>query len=329
MIEDVGKWGAQCHWIKYRFKNRKSDQVQVIPKLVKLFREMRPDVVHTHLFDDSLAGLTAARLAGIKMRVITKGDAAFHYYHTPKWVKFDRLNNWNATHVIAISEQNRKFILEKEHANPDKVIMIHHGIPIDEITRQSEKQKEAFIKRFQLEGKRVVGTVSRFIEWKGHRFIILAAEEILKTYPDTVFLFTGIGDQEMKLKQLIADKGLENHFRFTGSINYADMPSLYGIMDVYLHAASFEPFGFVIIEAMANGIPVISSATGVAADAIIHRKNGVLTGQGDVSGIVEGLKYLFENDHSIIAHEARKTAEALFRFDIMWNNYISLYRKSL
>ena len=115
MIEDAKKWGWECHWIKFDDKKRKSSMVSSFFKMYKLFKKMKPDVVHTNLFDDSLPGLLAARLAGIKKRVITKQDTTFHYYYAPKWIIADKFNNWNATDLIPVSKEAEEFIINKEY----------------------------------------------------------------------------------------------------------------------------------------------------------------------------------------------------------------------
>ena len=73
------------------------------------------------------------------------------------------------------------------------------------------------------------------------------------------------------------------------------IPSLYSILDVYVHAASFEPFGFVIPEAMMNGAPVVSTPTGSALDAIIHKENGYLAEYKNSDSLAEGISYIINN----------------------------------
>src|ERR1700722_13067128 len=130
MIEDMKARGCDCYWVKYNGSRRKSSSIKAFFRLYKLFRKLKPDVINTHLFDDSFVALFAARLAGVRIRAITKGDAAFHWYFTPQWVWADRFNNSNATHIVAISDESKKFIIEKEKAKATKVYRIHHGIPI-------------------------------------------------------------------------------------------------------------------------------------------------------------------------------------------------------
>src|SRR5574337_316178 len=101
MVNDMKSFGASCYWIQYNSINRKMELIKSIVAIYKLLRKIKPDIVHTHLFDDSFAALLAAKLAGVKRRFITKGDTGFHYFYTPKWILFDRLNNYLSTDVIA------------------------------------------------------------------------------------------------------------------------------------------------------------------------------------------------------------------------------------
>jgi len=149
MMEDVGKYGWNCYWFKYDYHKRKSGMIRAFFQLYRLFKKLKPDVVHTHLFDDSFPGLMAARLAGIKKRVVTKQDTTFHYFYAPKWVFADKINNNNATHIIPVSKEAEKFIIEKENAPVEKITMIHHGIPPEIFTQQSEVYKKEIIEKLQ------------------------------------------------------------------------------------------------------------------------------------------------------------------------------------
>lgn len=329
MIADMEARGSRCVWIPFDDRHRKRSMLSVIPKLYRLFRREKPDVVHVHLFDDAVPALVAARLANVRVRVITKQDTTFHWFYAPGGVKYDRLNNRNATHLVAVSEECRQFVLEKEKADPKKVSLIHHGIPIAALTVQREDRKQYLRDRFQTQDRFVIGTVARLIEWKGYRHIIGAAELLVKKFPQLLFLFAGEGDQKAELEQLIREKNLEQHIQFTGWVDRADIPSFYGILDVYLHAAAFEPFGFVIAEAMANGAPVVSTATGAAADAIITGENGFLVDDRTPEALAAGIRFMLNADRKTIGTRGKQTAEEKFPIAKMWNGYLSLYRNAL
>ncbi len=304
--------------------------LKVLRPLIRLLKKINPDIIHSHLFDDALPVLLAARIAGIKVRVITKGDTAFHWYFARKGVKFDRFNNRNATHIVALSEESKDFILKNEKADPKKLNLIHHGIPVEEITHQDGKIKSELRTRFGIgENKIVIGTISRFIEWKGYKKIIDAAEILVKENPDLLFLFTGNGGQKDEIANLIKEKNLEQAIALTGWIGRNEMPSYYGIMDIYLHAAQFEPFGLVIPEAMFNAVPVVSTATGAAKDAIRTGENGFLVSSASGEAIVEGIRFVLKNDRKKIGERGRQTANEMFTLEIMWKNHLALYRKAV
>ncbi|HEU4719601.1 MAG TPA: glycosyltransferase family 4 protein [Bacteroidia bacterium] len=330
MIEDMDRRGSKAYWIPFRNTSRGRSMLAAVPKLVRLFRELKPDVVHAHLFDDAVPALAAARIAGVKVRVITKGDTGFHWYFAPKGIKFDRLNNRNANLIFALSQESRDFILEKEKADPRKVKIVHHGIPVAQVTHQAAEARDRLRARFGIrEGDIVIGNVSRFIEWKGHRHIIAAAEMLVKENPRLRFLFAGTGDLQQEMMALVRKKNLAGNIQLTGWIERSDMPSFYGIMDIYLHAAAMEPFGFVIAEAMMNAVPVVSTSTGAARDAIESGKNGYLVSAQNAEALAEGIRYLLSVDRKKTGEAGRQTALQLFSLDRMWQDHLRLYREAL
>ena len=328
MIEDVGQYGCDCYWVKYDDKERKKDLVRATWDIYQICKKIKPDVIHSHLFDDALPTMLAGRLAGVKIRANTRGDASYHYYYAPTWFVFDKFNNWNSTHIVAISEECKDFVLDKEKADPIKVTRIHHGIPVKEFTNQSEKDKDFLKNKYNLHGKKVIGTVSRLIEWKGYRYIIEAAKDLVKIYPDIKFLFVGTGPQKEELEDLITQYNLNDHVILVGWMERSLIPSFYGVLDVYLHAASNEPFGFVIAEAMMNSAAVISTKTGAALDAINHLENGYLIEPKDSHGIIEGIQYILSHNTNELRQKAASTATYMYNFERMWQDYIDLYKKT-
>lgn len=327
MLEDMRNRGCDCYWVPFNSDSRKKDMLLAIPKLMRIFKLLKPDVVNTHLFDDSFPGLFAARLAGIKRRVITKNDTTFHWNYAPKWVWADKFNNINATNIVAISNESKAFILDKEKADAAKVSLIHHGIPFQYLCNQTEAYKNELKEKFKLNNCIVIGTVSRYIEWKGYRYIIEAAASIIKKYPQAKFLFTGDGPQRDELNSLIIEHGLQDHIVLTGWVDRDYIPSLYGIMDIYVHAAIKEPFGFVIAEAMANGVPLVTTQTGAAADALEHKKNCYFVAEKNARDIAFGVDWMLQDvaKKEKIVEEIKHIAHKLYDVKDMVKNYINLY----
>lgn len=328
MLKEMEALNINCIWIKYNQRYKKINQITSLIKIYLILKKIKPDAINTHLLEDSVPGLIAAKLAGVEQRIITKGDTAFHWYYAPKWVTLDKLNNKMATDVVAISEESKHFILEKEKADKNKVTMIHHGIPIKEILQSvDERKKIEFQKTYNPENKFLIGVVSRYVEWKGYKYILEAAKIAQNKFPNVHFLFVGMGTEKNSLISELDSKNI-NNVSICSWVEPQDMPSLFSSFNAFLHAASMEPFGFVIAEAMAHSLPIISTPTGAAKDAIIHLENGYLTQEKDSKSIVEGINYLLNNDLSEMKKNAFETASKLYDFSIMYNNYLKLYSKN-
>jgi glycosyltransferase involved in cell wall biosynthesis len=331
MMKEMELRGCECYWVEFDSDKRKSGMIKALFKLYKLFKKLNPDVVNAHLFDDSLPALLAARFAGVKRRVIRKQDTAYHWLYAPQWVWADRFNNNNATHIIAISEEAKKFVIEKEKALPSKVYMIHNGIPLDEFTRQDKETIESFKKKFELEGKIVLGTIARFIEWKGYKYIIEAARILAAKNINFKFLLIGEGEQKKEMQDLVDKYKLNEHIVFTGWVNRKDIPSLYGVMDLYVHAAIMEPFGFVVSEAMANGVPIVTTKTGAAADVLKHKETCYFAEDRSPQSLADGIEWMINNPElrEKMKGEIKQLAEQNFDIDKMLEKHILLYKGDL
>ncbi len=331
MLDDMSQRSCDCYWIKYDDAKRKRGMAFAFFKLLRLFKKIKPDIVHTHLFDDSLPGLLAAKILGIKQRWITKQDAWFHHLYAPSYVKFDRFNNSNATHIHAVSTENKKFLINVEKAPEDKIYLIRNGFPFDIMTKSNEQDINTLKEKYELKGKFVVGTVARLIEWKGHQLIIEAAKELVKKYSDIKFIWAGTGSPEYKallLKQ-IHEANLQKHITIADWIERQRMPSLYKTMDMYLHPAINEPFGFAISEALMNGIPIAATQTG-SVDLIEHEKSGYVLEMNNVRDIINAVDFYRQDaniKHSIALAGAEHAKEYLI-FERMWKEQINSYKKA-
>jgi len=262
--------------------------------------------------------------------VVTKQDTGFHWMHAPRWMFLDRLITRAATHVVAISEECKRFLIEREQADPKKVERIHNGIPPAIFTQQDPVIIDHLRARFGITGKGpIIGTVARFIEWKGYRYVIGAAVHIIEQFPDARFLLCGTGGQESEMRSLVSELGLDQHVIFTGWVDRTEMASFYGLLDVYLHAAVLEPFGLVYAEAMMNAVPVVSTPTGAALDAIVDGKNGMLVHERSAKALADGVLRVLRSDPRSIGKAGKETALRMYHFDVMWAGTIDLYRRAL
>lgn len=329
MVEEMEEKGWGVYWIKYNSINRKRGMIKSFFQLYFLFKKLKPDIVHSHLFDDSLPAMFAARLAGIKKRVLTKQDTTFHWYYAPSSVKFDRFNNRNATDVVAIANENKKFILEKEKCQPQKVHLVRHGMPYHLVTSSRSDFIEELRTEYQMEGRIVIGTVARYIHWKAHHLLIEAAQKLIEKYPNLLFVWAGSDGgtgYKKNLQEEVKRYNLQNHILMLDWVDRIKIPSLYKCMDIYLHPALNEPYGFVITEALMNRVPVISTRAG-ATNFLEHLKDGYLLEQDSVDDILKGVSSLLDDAdlRNRLGESGCRVAKENCTFDHMWEGYMEIY----
>ncbi|MFZ1692607.1 MAG: glycosyltransferase family 4 protein [Flavobacteriales bacterium] len=330
MIDEMAALGFTCHWIRYDDRHRKTGLLRALPPLYRHIRKHQPQIVHCNLFDDTVPGLIAARLAGVPVRVITRQDTGYHWMHAPRWLFVDRWNARLATDIITVSDEAREHLIANERLPADKITRVHNGIPPGPHTAQDPAAIAELRTRFGIaDSAPVIGTVARFIPWKGYRHIVDAARIIIQRHPRARFLLCGQGDQEPEVRRWIQEEGLQDHVLLTGRIERRLMPSFYGLLDAYMHAAVLEPFGLVYAEAMMNRVPVVSTSTGAARDAITDGMNGMLAAERSGEALAAAMERLLTADRRAIGEAGRATALRMYSFDTMWNGTLDVYRNAL
>ncbi|HRF78802.1 MAG TPA: glycosyltransferase family 4 protein [Flavobacteriales bacterium] len=184
--------------------------------------------------------------------------------------------------------------------------------------------------RFHLDpGDLVFGNVARYVAWKGHEHVIEAAAMILNEHTNARFLLCGQGALRPSMEALARELGVSHRISFIDRIEPQEMASFYGLLDCYLHAATLEPFGLVYAEAMMNGIPVVSTRTGAAQDAITDGVNGILVDEASGRALAEGVFRLLKSDRKALGAAGRRTAMDMYTFERMWSGTNSLYQLAL
>lgn len=282
----LNQQGIPVKRIRYRGKK---DVPAALFKTYKYLKKTKPDIVHTHLFDAGIIGLTAAQLAGVKKRIYTRHHSEYHHLYYPKAVKYDRYNNYMATDIVAISQVVKQVLLKKEFVDEKKIHLIHHGFLFSEpITAQ---KKEALRLSYNLLNQfPVVGVISRYIELKGVQHIIVAFRQVLETYPDALLLLTNVGGNYTNEIQELLKTIPEKNYR---QLPFAsDIAALYQLFDLFIHVPigpDLEAFGQTYVEALAAGIPSVFTLSGIAHEFIIDRENALVVPYKDSKAIYQAI----------------------------------------
>lgn len=209
----------------------------------------------------------------------------------------------NADCIIAVSHFTKKRILEKISIDPYKIRVIPNGLDLNlfyPIGDVSNLREELGLKP----DMRIILTLARVIERKGHDVVIRALQKVLRKYPDTVYIIAGPWQGRVieELKQLVEDLDLTGHVLFTGYIEDGKLLQYYNLADVYIMVSreltdkgDTEGFGITFLEANACAKPVIGSFSGGIPDAVIDGETGFLVDPLDTSKIAGRIIELFDN----------------------------------
>src|SRR5688572_25996913 len=161
-----------------RFKfSGKLDYAKTFVQLSIFLLRKRPDIIHAHLLDAQLLGLTSAWFTGIKKRIYTRHHSNFHHVYFRKGLKYDKWSNHLATHIVSISQATLRTLLDLEFVKRSKIREIHHGFRLSAFQNPGKEKIDLMRSKWQIDREfPCIGVVARHIEWKGIQFIIPAFE---------------------------------------------------------------------------------------------------------------------------------------------------------
>lgn len=187
--------------------------------------------------------------------------------------------------------------------------VIHLGAPIERFDPKFlPSPKEAREKLGLPQNGPIIGLVGRLQRWKGAHVLIEAMPRVLAAHPEThCILVGGEHDREADyvefLRENIARLGLETQVKMVGL--QQNVPEWMQAMRIVVHASDREPFGIVVIEAMALGKSVIAGSEGGPREIIEDGVNGLLSAYGDSDALAKAiLRYLDDSAFAVKAGEA-------------------------
>ncbi len=281
-----------------------------------LLLQIQPKVVHTHLLTANILGLVAAKRAGIEMRVHTRHHSTFHHDYHPRWVRVDKWLSGLSTRVVAISKVVHDVLVDREGVTNTKILPVPHGFDLDWF-QAGDEEILAMRNGWGVGDRRVVGVVSRMIDWKGVDHIVRGFKTYAKEYPDAVLIFIGTsGPDRGELINMIKEELDEDQFRLLDHVE--KMNVAYRCCDCIVHVPitpEVEAFGQIYVEALASETPLICTLSGIAHEFIIDRQNALVVDYQSGKGIALALQEL-HSDGSLRASliSNGKAAVEPFRF---------------
>jgi len=265
--------------------------------LFKILRKERPDIVHTHTSKAGFLGRFASFLARVPIIIHTPHGHVFHSYFGPTLTKIfviaEKISSLITDKIITLTNRERDEHIERRIAPLNKFITIHSGVDLDRFMNLNidikKKKKELNIPQDFY----VIGTVGRLVPIKGHKYLVSAAEMIIKEFPKTVFVIVGDGFLKPILERHAEALGIRKNIVFTGWRK--DVPEILYLFDVLVFPSLNEGMGRVMIEGMSLGKPIVASNVGGIRDLIEDGKNGLLVPPRDSNALRKAISRLIRN----------------------------------
>lgn len=298
--------------------------------LFYIFFKHKPKIIHCHLRKASILGIIIGFFLGLEKRIITRHHGNENYKNYFKGYYLDKLISRLSTHIVSISKNTNKLLLQENSNIISKIHLIHHGFDFSYFNKKNTNDILNLKKKYKIKSNTtVIGSISRFVDWKGVDYTVKAFIEYNKIYPDSILILANARgpykNQINKYLKLLP----ENSYRlvdFETNIN-----SFYQLFNIFIHVpidADCEAFGQVYIESLALKIPSIFTKSGVGSEFLEHKKNCYIANFKDSISILDGLIYFTTVNQEIknkILNTGYNSVCEKFSINRMLNNLNILY----
>jgi len=224
----------------------------------------------------------------------------------------------NKSDAITAVSQNLRDETYKTFRIEKQIEVIHNFVDVQRFHR---KPIDAFKKVIAPNGERVLLHASNFRKIKRVQDVVKIFFEVSKHLPAKL-LFVGDGPERATAEQLCRQLGVCDEVRFVGK--QEQMEDILAIADLFLLTSEYESFGLAALEAMAAGVPVVSTNAGGLGEIMVQGVTGFMSNVGDVESMSRQAIDVLQNEGRLQQFKADAAAQAS-RFDI--SNIIPLYEK--
>lgn len=290
-------------------------------RLHRVLKEYRPDIVHTHL--------QVLRYA-LPSLLLLKHMTSLHTVHNlaereiePRARCIQRYALGHGVVPVAVSEEvahslKQLYGVPRCRVIPNGIATHHYSRP--QIARSEWRTKEGF-----RDGQVLFVCVARFGVQKNHSLLLKAFAQGPASDPNAHLVLVGEGDLRKQLEEQAKDLGLLNKVHVLGL--RSDIPDVLNAMDVFVLSSDWEGNPLSVMEAMASGLPVVSTAVGGVPDLLANGKEGFLERPGDARGLAKSMAFLLNSPGTRQSMGAAAARRAKENFDVskMVQAYEQLY----
>lgn len=262
-------------------------------KLREIWKAYKPEVILSFLGKNNLMAIAASAFLPSKVVVSVRGEPTMEYE--------GRLMQFLAKFMFCFADG---IILQTKRACD----FFWKSVQKKAVVLPNPLNPQFCRKRYEGEREDVIAAAGRLDENKNHAMLIHAFAKIADEFPNTKLVIYGEGESREKLETLVREKGLEERISLPGSV--ADIADRIGKVRIFALTSNTEGMPNSVMEAMALGIPVVSTdcPCGGPAELIENGENGLLVPVGDAFALSDAFRRILSDDEL-----AKKLSEKAYR----------------
>lgn len=292
--------------------------VKALIKLTKFFKQLNPDVIHTHSSKGGFLARAAGFLLG-KNNQLLYTSHAIHYPLIESPVKrklykyFEYIGYWLGGKIVACGKEEFE-IIKKDitHGNTDRLLRISNGIDIEQLTAKDYSVKNNKVK---------VGVLGRISLQKDPKVFARIAQKINQKRKDVEFIWIGGGEKED------VDLLESATVTVTGMLDRCKALELLPTLDIYFQTSAYEGLSLALLEAQASGIPAVVTKIPGNDEVVQHTDTGYVA--ATENELEEYLEELIDSEKLRIemGKKAKSYTEEFFSLSAMADQYKAEYAK--
>ncbi len=301
-----------------------------IRRLRSFLRRHNVNIVNTHSSKDSWCGGFAAKFSESVKVIRTR------HLSIPIKKSFESRLLYGSLPdvVVTTGESLRRHIIDRVELDPDRVVSIPTGVDLERFDPQRVDGDSLRAEFGATDMTPLIGTVGVLRHMKGHIYLVEAAAEVLKEFPQAKFVLVGDTASAPAMKERlaarIADLGISDRFIMTGYRR--DIPEIMAALDVFaLPSIGYEGVSQVVNQAMAMRRPVVAADVGGVREQVISGETGLLVEKANSHQLAQGILTLLKNPDASahMGDNGRRLVEERYGLDRMLDATERLYRELL
>ena len=301
--------------------------VKYIRLLTQFLRAKKIQIVHSNANYDRTVSAFAARLAGC---VHVTNVHSFHsvQHNVTHWLR----NRWATDRFLVDGLCVKELLRKKDGISASKISVVYLGVDLGTTTRSPALRKEIRRSYGFNDSHVVIGNVARFVPMKGHEVLLKAFSEIAPQFTQARLLLVGDGELMDELRRDANALGILQQTVFAGFRD--DLQALYSAFDIYAHPSlegGGETFPFAVLQALAQGLPVVVTRVGDVPAMVQESVNGYVVPDNNSHALSEKLSLLVSNEkrRREMGEEGRKLVLEQFTLEKMVNSIEVIYHTLL